>query len=165
MNLSNIASQMRQTSAALADDDDSEIGEDLTFWIPHCSNGLLALVEEEVYVALREFLTSDDPSLLSEYLVYPGKYYNDLQKENPSCVALRLDIDGRERGDIRRDFPLADLVDSEIDDWKCGDGICRLGIGDAKAMRSLASFFEEQAAKIMAFLAMATILSAEEEKP
>lgn len=163
MRLREIEEQMRKESAALAEDDDSEIGEDLTFWIPHCSNGLLALVEEEVYIALKEFLTSDDPNLLCEYLIYPGKY-DDLPEEKPSCVALRLYIDGREREAISRDFPLADLVDFEIEGWECGDGIYRLGEGDARAMRSLASFFEEQSAKITTFLATATILSAEEEK-
>lgn len=103
-------------------------------------------VEKEVYEAIRELLTTDDP----DFLLW---WFTCEEGEDPY---LRLTVEGREKfEDISRRFTLSEMVDDVLDGWEGRDGVRRLEPEDRENLQRIQRALEREAARVGVFLATA----------
>ncbi len=128
-----------------------------TFW--EMEDGLSAVlgeieeaVEREVYRAIRELLTMDNPDFLLWWFGVPDG------KTEPT---LHFVVEGRGLEDIERDFPLSELVDDALDGYGCGDGITRVSRTEFDSLATVAESLRSQADRVAAFLATAQVVEEE----
>jgi hypothetical protein len=90
-------------------------------------------VELEVYRAIEEFLTSNDPNTLLYWLRAPA---------GPDSIALHLCVEGRGIGEsIERDFCLRDLVKEHLEGYLDLEGQPSLSDEDRENLAVLADGF------------------------
>ena len=106
-------------------------------------------VEKEVYEAIRELLTTDDP----DFLLW---WFTCAEGEDPYlCLTVE---GGREFAEISRRFTLSEMVDDVLDGWQGIDGVNRLEPEDRENLLRIQMALEKEAERVRAFLSAAVVV-------
>lgn len=94
-----------------------------------------AAIEREVYRAVREFLTVDDPDTMLYWL-------SVTDDNDPKKLSLLLTIEGRGAPNIERRFDFASILASELESLRDSSGMPRLDLEDRAELEAMKDGFQ-----------------------